>query len=377
MDVVLEVCDTFLFDKLYASVLPINPAVATFDPISTISASLKGYDANATFDQATYADGGLARSGWQWQPASSYFNVEPSEYAYMSRWDRDNIYRQFISLYILTWLAGMAIYFICATLSYIFVFDKETFNHPKYLKNQMSLEIKQTVESIPIMAIFTVPFFVAEVRGHSFMYDTTTDPGFTHPILSLFGSWWNIIQFPFFLVFTDFCIYWIHRALHHPILYKRLHKPHHKWIMPTPYASHAFHPLDGYAQSVPYHLFPFFFPLQKFGYIALFGFVQIWTVLIHDGEYVANSPVINGAACHTMHHLYFNYNYGQYTTLWDRLGGSYRKPNMELFLKETKMSQEEWARQTKEMEKMVVEVEGKDDRGYGTEERIAAAKKAQ
>ncbi|RMX77572.1 hypothetical protein D0868_16595, partial [Hortaea werneckii] len=168
MDVVLEVCDTFLFDKLYASVLPINPAVATFDPISTISASLKGYDANATFDQATYADGGLARSGWQWEPASSYFNVEPSEYAYMSRWDRDNIYRQFISLYILTWLAGMAIYFICATLSYIFVFDKETFNHPKYLKNQMSLEIKQTVESIPIMAIFTVPFFVAEVRGHSF-----------------------------------------------------------------------------------------------------------------------------------------------------------------------------------------------------------------
>merc|ERR1712072_109303 len=122
----------------------------------------------------------------------------------------------------------------------------------------------------------------------------------------------------------------------------------------------------GYSQSVPYHLFPFFFPLQKFSYIALFGFVQIWTVLIHDGEYVANSPIINGAACHTMHHLYFNYNYGQYTTLWDRLGGSYRKPNMELFLKETK-----------EMEKMVVEVEGKDDRGYGTEERIAAAKKAQ
>jgi sterol desaturase/sphingolipid hydroxylase (fatty acid hydroxylase superfamily) len=33
-----------------------------------------------------------------------------------------------------------------------------------------------------------------------------------------------------------------------------------------------------------------------------------------DGEYVANSPIVNGAACHTMHHLYFNYNYGQFTT---------------------------------------------------------------
>ena len=69
-----------------------------------------------------------------------------------------------------------------------------------------------------------------------------------------------------------------------------------------------------------------------------------------------------------MHHLYFNYNYGQFTTLWDRLGGSYRKPNDELFQKEAKMSQEEWERQRKEMEKMVVEVEGKDDRTYEPED---------
>ena len=62
-----------------------------------------------------------------------------------------------------------------------------------------------------------------------------------------------------------------------------------------------------------------------------------------------------------MHHLYFNYNYGQFTTLWDRLGGSYRKPNAELFVKETKMAADEWNRQVVEMEKLVKEVEGKDD----------------
>ena len=57
-------------------------------------------------------------------------------------------------------------------------------------------------------------------------------------------------------------------------------------------------------------------------------------------------------------------SYGQFTTLWDRLGGSYRKPNDELFKKETKMSKDEWNRQQKEMEKVVEEVEGKDDRVY-------------
>jgi len=92
--------------------------------------------------------------------------------------------------------------------------------------------------------------------------------------------------------------------------------------------------------------------------------------MIHDGEYVANSPVINGAACHTMHHLYFNYNYGQYTTLWDRLGGSYRKPNEELFTKESKMGKKEWERQVKEMEKIVKEMEGNDDSSYAPEDEL-------
>ncbi|EMC96890.1 hypothetical protein BAUCODRAFT_68200 [Baudoinia panamericana UAMH 10762] len=358
MDVVLELCDTYVFDRIYASLLPLAPA---------------NYDVNATTygaAAASGADSSFAPSGWQWQPASQYFSIQPSEYAYMSSWDRSNIWRQTISLYALTWFFGITIYFFFATLSYLFVFDKNTIHHPKYLKNQISLEIQQTCRSVPIMALLTVPFFLAEVRGHSYMYDSVASAPFTHPAFQLFGGWYNLLQFPLFLLFTDCGIYWIHRALHSKLLYKHLHKPHHKWIMPTPYASHAFHPLDGYAQSVPYHLFPFIFPLQKFAYIALFTFIQIWTVMIHDGEYVANSPIINGAACHTMHHLYFNYNYGQFTTLWDRLGGSYRRPNEELFEKEKKMSAEEWKRQTSEMERMVVEVEGSDDRSYGTEERV-------
>jgi lathosterol oxidase len=70
-----------------------------------------------------------------------------------------------------------------------------------------------------------------------------------------------------------------------------------------------------------------------------------------------------------MHHLYFNYNYGQFTTLWDRLGGSYRQPNDELFSRQSKMSKAEWDRQSKEMEKVQRQVEGDDDRDYGDEAR--------
>lgn len=56
------------------------------------------------------------------------------------------------------------------------------------------------------------------------------------------------------------------------------------------------------------------------------------------------------------------------------MGGSYRKPNEELFNRETKMGKTEWAKQTKEMEKIVQEVEGDDDRGYLADGTPAAKK---
>lgn len=229
--------------------------------------------------------------------------------------------------------------------------------HPKFLKGQIGMEIKQAMAAMPVMAICTIPFFLLETRGYSKMYDSFDQAPF--PL-------YNLLQFPMFLLWTDFFVYWIHRALHHPLLYKRLHKPHHKWIMPTPYASYAFHPLDGWSQSLPYHLFPFVFPLQKFAYVFLFIAVNIWTIMIHDGEFIANNPFINGAACHSIHHELFSYNIGQYSTLWDRLGGTYRKPGEDMYSREQRMAQKEWDRQAKVVDEIVKEVEGTDDRAYAS-----------
>ncbi|KAL9613732.1 MAG: hypothetical protein Q9167_001746 [Letrouitia subvulpina] len=296
MDIVLEVFDTLLFDRLYATTLP----------ASSISYAAQKAGNATSFHTSVHS------SPTAVQFLSKFLHLEPSQFAYMSSWPRDYIWRQVISLYLITWLFGLVVYFLCASASYLFIFDHATFTHPKYLKNQVALEIKQAFAALPVMAVLTVPFFIAEVRGFAKLYEAPSS---------------------------------------------------------APFALHAFHPFDGFAQSIPYHVFPFVFPLQKVAYIILFAFINIWTVFIHDGEYVANSSIINGAACHTMHHLYFNYNYGQFTTLWDRLGGSYRQPNEELFSREKKMSKSEWERQCHEMEKLQREVEGDDDRDYGNEAR--------
>lgn len=105
MDVVLEVFDAYLFDHLYAAVLPIqNSAISSFDPISTLTANFGGYGGNSTGSWAAGSEGLVGkRSEWEYVPASQYLGVQPGEAAWMSRWDRDNAWRQAVSLYIITW----------------------------------------------------------------------------------------------------------------------------------------------------------------------------------------------------------------------------------------------------------------------------------
>ncbi|KII89107.1 hypothetical protein PLICRDRAFT_175340 [Plicaturopsis crispa FD-325 SS-3] len=96
---------------------------------------------------------------------------------------------------------------------------------------------------------------------------------------------------------------------------------------------YAFHPMDGFAQSIPYHLFAFLFPMHRILYLVLFVLVNFWTIFIHDSDMITDHPlekIINGPAHHTLHHLYFTVNYGQYFTLADRIGNSYRQPDASL-----------------------------------------------
>lgn len=83
MDVVLEVCDTFLFDYMYQWVLPARPA-----PSGLTS--------------QTFANG-TSMSTWQYKPATEYLYLTPSQAAYGSLWARDNIWRQGVSLFLILW----------------------------------------------------------------------------------------------------------------------------------------------------------------------------------------------------------------------------------------------------------------------------------
>ncbi|KAK5928437.1 hypothetical protein CgunFtcFv8_013500 [Champsocephalus gunnari] len=243
-------------------------------------------------------------------------------HVYPASWSEEGALRQIVSLWLVTNLGAVLLFLGCGALNFYYVFDHKLMMHPLFLKNQVKQEIELSIISIFWMSFPTVAIFFWEVQGNSKLFDNISESSLGWPgvFLSIAG----------FLFFTDMCIYWIHRFLHHKSTYKHLHKQHHIFKIPTPFASHAFHPLDGFLQSLPYHIYPFIFPLHKVVYLSLFVFVNIWTISIHDGDYRIPGPLIcliNGAAHHVDHHLFFNYNYGQYFTLWDRIGGSYRHPS--------------------------------------------------
>ncbi|KAK4512645.1 uncharacterized protein ATC70_003349 [Mucor velutinosus] len=296
MDTVLHYADQFVFDKLYAKVWP------------SYTKQIAG--------------------------------------AIVSSWPRDDFWRINLSLFMITCIFGWILYLVTASLSYYLVFDHDYMKHPKFLKNQVRMEIECAVGAIPWMTMLTLPFFTGEVLGKSMLYGGM--PKNVYEWLYLAAS------VPSFLFFTDCGIYWFHRWMHHPLIYKHLHKLHHKWVIPTPFASHAFNPCDGFLQSLPYHLYVFMIPMNKYLYLFMFTFVNFWTVMIHDGEFISHSSVINTSAHHFVHHVYFNYNYGQYFTFWDKLGNSHRQPTDEQYDKALRDDQKVMARQAHDAE----EIEG-------------------
>ncbi|KDN52408.1 hypothetical protein K437DRAFT_254183 [Tilletiaria anomala UBC 951] len=365
MDVVLHYFDEYVLDALYAVVLPASPSSPLLrrSP-ALLSAFLADGQTHATLAHAAHtriagAAGAkgflhnltstLARAAWPAShsipavdvariadtplPDTAYAALDWPAVSHLSALPRSSILRQSLSLYAITYVGILLLYFLFAGLSYRFLFNKAMLRHPRFLKNQVRLEIAASLRAFPVLDALTLPWFVAEVRGHSRLYSHINQGPWADRWFGLHGwTYAALISTPFFLLFTDACIYWVHRLEHHPRLYKHVHKPHHKWLVPSPFASHAFHPLDGYAQSLPYHIFVFLFPLHRTLYIGLFVFVNLWSILIHDSDMICNSPLekfINGPSHHTLHHLYFSVNYGQYFTGCDRLGGSYRAPKLE------------------------------------------------
>jgi len=225
--------------------------------------------------------------------------------------------RQCVVLTVSLYIAELFLYFGFCGMTYWLYYLPRNNNRAawKYDGVQLRDEIFTSVWSMFIMAGMTAPIEVFVLNGHGKVYKNVSEYGVAYLFVSV----------ALFLVFTDSLIYWIHRWLHHPLLYGPVHKLHHKYKETTPFSAFSFHPLDGWLQGVPYHIFVFIFPMHRWLYFFSLLAVSCWTMNIHD-RFTFDLFGVNGAAHHTIHHTKFNYNYGQYFTFWDRVFRTFKDP---------------------------------------------------
>lgn len=148
--------------------------------------------------------------------------------------------------------------------------------------------------------------------------------------LSDYPIWWLPISIIVGLIIHDTYFYWMHRTVHHPKLYKKVHLVHHQSVNPSPWASYSFHFFEAIAEAMIAPIVLFLMPIHPLA-LALIGlFSFIINVYGHLGYEIAPKwlrhsiffEILNTSTHHNMHHSKFKGNYGLYFRFWDKIMGT-------------------------------------------------------
>ena len=123
-------------------------------------------------------------------------------------------------------------------------------------------------------------------------------------------------------IWSAFHFYWVHRLLHVPFLYKRVHALHHRNVNIGPWSGLSMHPVEHllYLSSllihcvIPSHPIHLYFHVIYLAPGAAMTHTGYEDLLIKDKRKLAL-----GSFYHQLHHRYYECNYGNQEMPWDRL----------------------------------------------------------
>jgi sterol desaturase/sphingolipid hydroxylase (fatty acid hydroxylase superfamily) len=127
-------------------------------------------------------------------------------------------------------------------------------------------------------------------------------------------------------LWTSAHFYWVHRLLHWPPLYKRVHALHHRSINIGPWSGLSMHPVESvlYISAVLIHFVVPSHPVIFLVHLYIkcigpaFSHAGFESLLVRDGK-LMNA----GDFHHQLHHRYFECNYGTVEVPWDKWFGSF------------------------------------------------------
>jgi lathosterol oxidase len=175
-------------------------------------------------------------------------------------------------------LGGVVIYYgTAAAFSYHIYVAKgdEIFkNRKRPTLEIMWDQIKLAQSSLFLYVLLPVVDEYLIEQGYTRVYYTVDEIG---------GIGWHVLTHVAYFSLVEIGIYWMHRTLHtNKFLYKHVHMLHHKYNRPdtlTPWASIAFHPLDGILQASPYVICLPLVPCHYVTHVCMLFFTAIWATV--------------------------------------------------------------------------------------------------
>ncbi len=221
-------------------------------------------------------------------------------------------------------LINLIRYFVLAGIPFVIFYllmpKKFTRNkiQVKYAKSkEFRREILNSVFSMFIWGVVISFILFTPLRAYAKVYENINE----YPI------WWLPASVVLMLLIQDTYFYWLHRAIHHPKVYKLVHREHHKSTNPSPWTSYSFHALEAIVEVLFIPVIIFSIPVYPWAFSVFATASFMMNVYGHLGyeiapRWIRNSflfEILSTSVHHNMHHEKIRGNYGLYFRLWDRL----------------------------------------------------------
>ena len=245
-------------------------------------------------------------------------------------------------------------YLVAASITYfgVWVIGGKLLQHRYIQKKRPGLkhhwmEVRYSLSSIAIYAIVGVGISLGNKAG-IMRFVSFEEYGWGYFALSL----------GLLILWHDFYFYWTHKWMHHPKIFRHVHRVHHKSVSPSPWTAYSFHPLEAIVQAAFIPMYLLVMPIHGFALITFMIYQIARNVVGHLGyEFFHNAFItskwlnwITTTTHHDQHHHYFNHNYGLYFTWWDKWMKTehprYKEEFMEVKSRKPEASKKEASRAT-------------------------------
>ena len=189
-------------------------------------------------------------------------------------------------------------------------------NQRAYKPGQFRKEVYWSTITAAIFAVSGALTLLLWQKGWTKVYMEVYD----YPI------WWLPLSLLIALLVHETYYYWLHRWMHHPKVFRIVHKVHHDSNITSPWTAFSFHPIEGVFQALFLPLLLLVLPMHLYVLLIQLTIMTFSSVVNHlDIEvYPKNfyrhrlGRWLIGATHHSLHHKQFKYNYGLYFTFWDK-----------------------------------------------------------